>query len=174
MANIDAPFGFNPVDTIGGAHPGKLGEYSMGNDVIFQGDLVKFASGLLVQSTAGDTNVGVFWGAQYDDATGKPIFSNQQPASTTGKVFVYDNPYQVFEVQGDGASAVGDIGQTADQVQGQGSTATGVSIYELDSSDIGTGANLTIIGFGKDPERSEVGSDNIVYRVLIKEHSYAN
>ena len=63
--------------------------------------------------------------------------------------------------------------QTADVVVGTGATATGVSAMELDSSDIGTGANLVIIGFSGKIGRSEVGSANAVYKVLINEHLYA-
>ncbi len=176
--NIDAPFGFMPVDTIGGAAPGKLGEYKVTNDAIFQGDSVQIASnsGVLTQGGADTTDVGVFWGAKYDDSNGKPTFTNNVPASQAATAFVYDNPYQVFEIQGDDGtnSAQTDVGRTADKVVGQGSTANGVSIFELDSSDIGTGANLRIVGFSQNPNRGNIGQETTVYRVLINEHTYAN
>ena len=106
----------------------------------------------------------------------KPTFKNNSAASGNGAVadaFVYDDPHQVFEIQGDGASAQTDVMQTADVVVGSGSTVTGVSAMELDSTDIGTGANLVIIGFSGKIGRSEVGSANAVYKVLINEHFYA-
>ena len=53
-----------------------------------------------------------------------------------------------------------------------GSTVTGVSNSELDSSDIGTGNNLRIVEHYNQEGRNEVGSDNIVYKVLITEHKY--
>ena len=70
---------------------------------IFQGDAVQIASnsGVLTQAGTGTTNVGVFWGCNYDDSTGKPAFRNQSAAGQASVGFVYDDPYQVFEIQGD-------------------------------------------------------------------------
>jgi len=180
MANIDAAMGLNPVGKIGSGPPQKMNEYKIASNeanAIFQGDMVQPDSGNIQQAGTGTTNIGVFWGCKFDDATtNKPTFKNQSVAGGNGAVadaFVYDDPYQVFEVQGDGASAQTDVMQTADVVVGTGSTTTGVSAMELDSSDIGTGANLMIIGFSGKEGRSEVGSANIVYNVLINEHLYA-
>ena len=85
---------------------------------------------------------------------------------------MYDDPYQMFEVQGDGASAQTDVTKHADISVVAGSSITGVSKSELDSSDIGTGNNLRIVGFSKKEGRDEVGSANIVYNVTITEHKY--
>ena len=83
MANIDAPMGFNPVGKIGSGPPQKASEYNITNGVIFQGDAVQIAgnSGVLTQAGVGTTNVGVFWGCNFDDSTGKPTFKNQSAAS---------------------------------------------------------------------------------------------
>ena len=176
MANLDAAMGFNPVGKIGSGPPQKASEYNITNDVIFQGDAVQIASdsGVLTQAGVGTTNVGVFWGCNYDDSTGKPVFTNQSVASQASVGFVYDDPYQVFELQGDSGtvSAQTNVGRTADIVVGSGSTTTGVSGMELDASDIGTGANVRILGFSGNPNRSEVGVANILYEVLINEHLY--
>ena len=173
MSNIDAPTGFNPVGKIGSGPASKLSEYKVANSACFQGDVVKLASGLIVQGAATDTAfVGVFWGANYDDSTGKPVFENKIAASTAAAVFVYDDPYQVYEIQGDGASAQSNIGSTADIVVGTGNSTNGVSAMELDSSNIGTGINLRIVNYSKNPARSAIGSDNLLYEVLINEHLY--
>ena len=112
MSNLDAPSGFNPVGKIGSGPASKMSEYNVTNDDIFQGDIVKLASGVIVQGAAADTAfVGVFWGANYDDSTGKPVFVNQIAAGQAAVCFVYDDPYQVFEIQGDGASAETDVGR---------------------------------------------------------------
>ena len=180
MANIDAAFGLNPVGSISGGANQKLNEYKIASNeanAIFQGDMVQPDSGNIQQAGTGTTNIGVFWGCKVEDATtNKPTFKNNSAAGGNGAVadaFVYDDPHQVFEVQGDGASAQSDVMQTADVVVGTGSTTTGVSAMELDSSDIGTGANLMIIGFSGKTGRSEIGSANAVYKVLINEHLYA-
>ena len=183
MANLNAPFGLNPVGSISGGANQKLNEYKIASNetnAIFQGDMVQPDSGNIQQAGTGTTNIGVFWGCKFDDATtNKPNFKNQSVAGGNGAVadaFVYDDPHQVFEVQGDGASAQTDVMQTADVVVGTGSTATGVSGMTLDSAGpagIGAGANLMIIGFSNKEGRSEIGSDNAVYNVLINEHLYA-
>ena len=183
MANLDAPFGLSPIGKIGGGTDPAMNSYKAFANyatIISQGDVVKVdeAEGdvqLFVASEGGTdaTNaVGVFWGSSFDDSDGKPTFKNTRPASQLADVFVYDDPYQMFEVQGDGASAQADITKHADLAIAAGSTVTGVSNTELDSSDIGTGNNVRIVGFSKKQGRSDVGSDNIVYNVTITEHKY--
>jgi hypothetical protein len=178
MANIDAPMGFNPVGKIGSGPPQKASEYNITNDVIFQGDAVQIAgnSGVLTQAGVGTTNVGVFWGCNFDDSTGKPTFKNQSAASQASVAFVYDDPYQVFELQGKSGtnSAQTDIGRKADIVVGTGDTANGVSGMELDTATFATGAdiNCTVIGFSGNPARNTIGEAHTVYEVLISEHLY--
>ena len=176
MANTDSPMGFNPVGKIGSGPSQKAAEYDVTNDAIFQGDAVQIAgnSGVLTQAGTGTTNVGVFWGCNFDDSTGKPAFKNQSAAGQASKAFVYDDPYQVFELQGDSGtnSAQTDIGRTADIVVGTGNTTNGISGMELDASDIGTGANVRIIGFSGNSSRNEIGVANTLYEVLIAEHLY--
>ena len=180
MANTDAPFGFRPSGKVGGnPDNGALSEYAIKSDyavAMFQGDLVKFASGGIVDAAVTNAGLMVFNGIQYDDpTTGKPTFKNQYATTTAvADAFVYDDPYQVFEIQADGAYAQTAIQQAADITAESGSTTTGVSTQELDSSDIGTGANLLIIGFSGSPDRGQVGNANGVFKVLIQEHTYAN
>ena len=183
MANLDAAFGLNPVGKIGSGPSQKMNEYKIASNetnAIFQGDMVQPDSGNIQQAGTGTTNIGVFWGCKYDDATtNKPTFKNNSVAGGNGAIadaFVYDDPYQVFEVQGDSgtASAQADIMQTADVVVGTGSTTTGISGMELDASDIGTGANLMIIGFCGNSDRNQIdAAGHAVYNVLINEHLYA-
>ena len=146
-------------------------------NAIFQGSVVMPDSGYIHVGDAGSAPLtGVFWGCKYDDpTTNKPTFKNQYATtSAVADAFVYDDPYQVFEIQADGAFAQTAIQQAADITAESGSTTTGVSTQELDSSDIGTGANLMIIGISGNPGRNELGSNNGVFKVLIQEHTYAN
>jgi hypothetical protein len=185
MANIDAPFGLSPIGKIGGGTDPAMNSYTAFANyatIISQGDVVKIdeAEGdvQLFAANGGGTDatnaIGVFWGSSFTDSNGKPTFKNTRPASQLAEVFVYDDPYQMFEVQGDGASAQTDISNHADLSVVAGSTITGVSKSELDSSDIGTGNNLRIVGFSKKEGRDTVGTNgaNVVYNVLINEHKY--
>ena len=180
MANINAPFGFNPVEKIGGGAPGKLASYTIANNEansIFQGDAVMNDAGNVQQGAAGANDLtGVFWGCNFDDSTGKPTFKNQSAAGQASVAFVYDDPYQVFELQGKtGAnSAQTDVGRKADIVVGTGSTTTGVSGMELDTGTFAVGAdiNCTVIGFSGNPARNALGEAHTVYEVLINEHLY--
>ena len=124
--------------------------------------------------------VGVFNGCFYTDpTTGKPTFSNYYPGSvniTQGKITadVLDDPNQMFLIQNDGTSAATNYGLNADIVIGTGSTTTGVSANELDTSSIATTAalNLKIIGLWDVPNNA-VGANAVVV-VKINEHLYGS
>jgi hypothetical protein len=67
-----------------------------------------------------------------------------------------------------------DFGKNADVVVGSGSTTTGLSAMELDSSDIGTGAakNLKLIGIYDTPGNALGNFCQVV--VKINEHLYGS
>ena len=177
MANLNAPFGLNPVGKIGSGPSQKMSEYKVTNDAIFQGDPVALGSGVIAQCAAGAAACGVFWGANYNNSDGKPQFRNNVPASQAATAFVYDDPYQVFEIQGDaGGSAVSaqtDVGQKANYVIDTDGVNNGVSGYQLDTSNLGSGADMMVTGFSTKEGRNELGAANIVYTVLIDNHLYA-
>ena len=178
MANQDAKNGFNPIGKIGGGTSPAMNEYTSIASyavALFQGDLVKLNAGNVEQSAAGDdSNVGVFWGCNFDDSTGKPTFKNNRPASTLTEVFVYDDPYQMFEIQGDGASAAANRGLKANIVVAAGNTSTGLSGMEVASAGFGGGGNDTIlaVSFSAKEGRNTVGENNLLYNVLIAGHAY--
>ena len=177
MANLNAPFGLNPVGKIGSGPSQKMSEYKVTNDAIFQGDPVALGSGVIAQCGAGAAACGVFWGANYNNSDGKPQFRNNVPASQAATAFVYDDPYQVFEIQGDaGGSAVSaqtDVGQKANYVIDTDGVNNGVSGYQLDTSNLGSGADMMVTGFSTKEGRNELTAANIVYTVLIDNHLYA-
>ena len=177
MANLNAPFGLNPVGKIGSGPSQKMSEYKVTNDAIFQGDPVALGSGVIAQCAAGAAACGVFWGANYNNSDGKPQFRNNVPASQAATAFVYDDPYQVFEIQGDaGGSAVSaqtDVGQKANYVIDTDGVNNGVSGYQLDTSNLGSGADMMVTGFSTKEGRNELTAANIVYTVLIDNHLYA-
>ena len=185
MANQDAAFGLRPLKTVG-QQDDSTGFASYWIDageasVMYQGSLVlATATGYVdIAAAGGPLNLGAFWGCFYvDPTTLKPTFKNYYPGGITPpsskdiEAFVYDSPYQMFEVQSaaSGASAQADIFSTCDIASNGGSTTNGVS--SLESADsFGAGpAQLKVLGVSRDPANDEIGSANVNWRVQICEH----
>ena len=95
---------------------------------------------------------------------------------TTGTIQadVLDDPNQLFIIQSDEDIVQADFGKNADVVVGSGSTTTGVSAMELDSSTIATTAalNLKLIGIYDTPENALGNFCQVV--VKINEHLYGS
>jgi hypothetical protein len=178
MANLDAPSGAKPLrHNSGGTIRSKEYKIASGSSTnIFTGDFVKLLStGYIDVAAAGNRLLGVFAGVKYTASDGTPTFSKYWPASTAtlgsedAIAYVYDDPNIVFAIQGDGTDAFTQIGNLANIVATAGSTVTGQSKMELDTSDIGTGtANLRILGLVDDPKNS--WGANAEQEVLIYEH----
>ena len=175
MANVDSPFGFVPSRHMSGS-PIRTNKYTITSGLaenIFNGDLVVLtADGVITPHTAEETNnIGVFAGVSYTASDGSYKYSEYWPSGTTGTniiAYVYDDPYIVYKVQSDGSPAQTNIGNCADVVAGTGSTTTGQSAFELNSS-MGSGtATCKIIGLYESPENA-FGA-NAVVEVLINEH----
>jgi len=187
MANQDAAFGFRAV-RMQGSGPSTNGQtqYLVANGYgtsIFQGDPVEMVAGGTVEVANGvaDVVVGVFNGVNYVDVnTRKPVWSNYHAASTSSydgiiKAFVQDDPDQLFEVQVSGAFANANIGETANLVYTAGSTHSGTSKAEVNSSTYSTGANtaVKIVGLSGDPENNDTSSDNCNIIVKFNKHLYS-
>ena len=185
MANQDAAFGLRPLKTMGqqddstgmSSHKILPGDAS----ILYQGSLA-FANsnGYADIATAGQVLLlGAFWGTFYiDPTTLKPTYKNYYPGAVTPpssgviEAFIYDSPYQMYEVQSDatGASAQADIFMCCDIASNGGSTTNGVSSLEsLDTFGAGP-AQLKVIGVSRDPANDEIGSANVNWRVQIAEH----
>jgi hypothetical protein len=185
MANTDAPFGFRPSGKVGGnPDNGALSEYAIKSDyatAMFQGDLVKFATGHINVGAAGNTGLMVFNGLKYDDSsTNKPTFKNffdGTALGVQGEVFVYDDPYQVYEAQSDSAEAStqAHVGTFADHIKTHGGdTTTGISGDEIDlpSSASATLTGVKILGHAKTPDNA-IGT-NAVLRCFIADAVHIN
>ena len=185
MANKDAAFGLRPLKTVGqqddstgfSSHTIVAAEAS----AMYQGSVVNATTTGYVDISATDAelNLGAFWGCFYvDPTTLKPTFKNYYPGSITPpsskniEAFVYDSPYQMFEVQSaaTGASSQADIFMTCDIASNGGSTTNGIS--SLESADtFAAGPNqLKVLGVSRDPANDEIGSANVNWRVQIAEH----
>ena len=142
----------------------------------FMGDFVKSggssdADGVpsVVQAAAGNTLRGVIVGFVQNSAD---LTQMHRTASTLRYCLVADDPATVFEIQEDGvggALAITDVGENADIIVAAGSTVTGNSGMELDTSTHATtAAQLRILGFVRRPD-NEVGA-NAKVLVRIIEH----
>ena len=178
MANQDAAFGLRPLKTMGqqddstgmSSHKILPGEGS----ALYQGSVaIAKNDGYVDIAAAGSTtNIGAFWGTFYiDPTTLKPTYKNYYPGSVTPpssgavEAFIYDSPYQMFEVQSDntGASSQTDVFNCADVSSPTGgSTTNGVSSTELGDSTLGSGiAQLKIVGVSRDPANSDLTAANV-------------
>ena len=171
MANQDAAFGLRPLKTVG-QQDDSTGFASYWIDAgetapMYQGSLVlATATGYVdIAGTGGALNLGAFWGCFYvAPTTLKPTFKNYYPGSITppsGKdieAFVYDSPYQMFEIQSaaTGASDQSDVFSTCDLDSNGGRTRDGMSTAEsADTFDAGPRI-LKVIGVSRDPENDEI------------------
>ena len=167
MANIDAPFGFRPSGKVGGnPDNGALSEYAIKSDyatAMFQGDLVIFSAGHVIVGVAGTAGNMVFNGLKYDDSsTNKPTFKNffdGTALGVQGEVFVYDDPYQVYEAQTDTDEAMtqAHVGTFADHIKTHGGdTKTGISGDEINlpSSPSATLTGVKVLGLAQTPDNA--------------------
>ena len=185
MANTDKAFGFRPIGNLSATGAQKQYGYEIADNqagTIFQGDLVALSAGFITRflPATHTAAVGVFNGCNYiDPTTGKPTFKNFYPGSvniTSGKIIadVIDDPNQLFLVQCDAGFVAADVGKNADVIGTGGSTTTGVSTMELNSSTLATTAalNLKTVGLYNVPS-NEYGSFAVVV-VKINEHVYGS
>ena len=188
MANIDAAFGLRPIAKVGSAPGGTTGttKYSIADNqstAIFTGDPVKYKNdGTVEVATAGDASCGVFMGCFYTDpTTSKPTFKNHFPASLSpgdAIAFVADDPDQLFVVQQDSVASslsAANINENANLIFGSGSTTTGLSGVEIDSSSATTTATLQVrIVAGYETPSNTISTaaagNNSVFVVKINNH----
>jgi hypothetical protein len=202
MASTASPYGFKPVNEIGGLpYAGSTRSFALNpagyGTNIFNGSLVYVATtGYLQLVTAdgsdGTTNafpagttltgaVGVFVGCSYVNAQGQTIFSQYYPASALNAVaFVVDDPNTVFQAQANGQLTIADLGANVTLANAQststGSTTTGNSNVALSSTSKTTTAPFRVIGFPNMVGFSVVG--DAYTDVFVKWnpgwHSYTN
>ena len=191
MANQDAAFGLRPLKTVGqqddstgmASYNIEPGEASL----MYQGSLVgslATGTGYVDIMTAGLLlNLGAFWGTFYiDPTTLKPTYKNYYPGSITPpssgaiEAFIYDSPYQMFEVQSaaTGASAQADIFMCCDIASNAGSTTNGVSSLESADTFAAGPAQLKVVGVSRDPKNSDLTAANVNWRVQICEHLWGS
>lgn len=193
MANVSRINGLRPIGHLNGSNwNGKVNKYWLAaadGTATFVGDLVKLsgtsnADGSLAsiaQAAAGDTPIGVVVGFEPNpsDLSQNYRTASQNIASQDAGRWAYvaDSPDLVMEVQEDavgGALAITSVGLNADVVVGSGSTTTGQSAMQLDSSTAATTSTLVlrILGFMSRPD-NEVAA-NAKMKVCFNVHQYGS
>ena len=192
MANTDSPFGMRPHNKLGSTPNGNgLTPYKVqipgvagSSSAIYQGDMVIPLTNGLVDVSAADGGsvaiLGVMAGCQYTDLNGKPVFDNNYPGTSSLKsgteatVFVYDDPFQVYEVQCDAsltnlATATALIHSNAEGTGFGSEQANGISSGEISVASAGATTatdNFRIVGF-KDVEGIDYASAGVVALVKL-------
>lgn len=187
------PFGLAPVKTLFGVpYSGKVSRYrkeasvvlGIGDAVVLTGSSSTAGTNgatrdgipLITRAAAGSgTITGVVVGFEFDLALPGPAHNaKHMAAADKGMVLVADDPYLVFHVQEDSDSssiAVTGVGEAGDLATiADANTTTGYSTMMLDSSNVGTGDQLQVLGLA-DIVGNELGGYS-VYEVLINEHTY--
>lgn len=193
MANTSIVNGFKPVKYLNGSPwNGACRKYfvEQGEGAgIWVGDLVvpsnSAAEGgwfAVEQAAAAATNViGVVVGVEvYTPTSGSVTLDTPLyvPATKSRDYFVYvaDDPELICEVQEDavgGALAAASVGLNADFIVGSGSTTTGLSGMQLDTSTATTTNTLPlkIMGFVQRDD-NEIGSANAKVLVMFNTHAF--
>lgn len=121
MASTATPYGLKPINLIGGQsfNGGAPREYSVAADTtaFFLGDMISIsAAGLLARVTTSPTTgttagiIGVCAGVRYTNVTTKQsLWAQYLPANATTAgftdvfVYVWDDPDQIYQIQGSGS-----------------------------------------------------------------------
>jgi hypothetical protein len=156
MANTNNPEGLKPVRYKSGApYNGACNIYYVpasdgtalyvGDPVIIAGDADAAGVPTCTRATAGSAGriTGVVVGVRNTPS----LTTRYRAASTAQYVYVADDPNLLFEIQEDavgGALAAVDVGLNADLISGSGSTVTGLSGFQLDTSTKATTATLQL------------------------------
>ncbi len=186
MANVDKAFGLRPQGNLSATGAQKQYGYKIADNqsgAIYLGDLVTLSGGYVVKfdATLHTVAVGVFNGCNYiNPSTGKPTWSNFYPGSvniTSGYINadVIDDPNQLFVIQADEDVVQADIGLNAAIAYTAGSSVTGLSATELDSSSIANSAALVlkIVGIFDAPG-NDIAENFVDVVVKINAHMYGS
>ena len=180
MANQDAAFGFRPTRSLVGGQI-RTEEHKIAanyNTAIYTGQVVTAvtAGGITAAAAADVQQIGVFGGVFYTDpTTSKPTWSAYYPASTAAadlKASVYADPEIVYEAQHSGTGTAAMNNSAMDFAGVSGSTITGQSTSELDTSNTGTGGNFKQIGISTDPDNSDTSTANCNAYVVFNQEEH--
>lgn len=171
MPNSDASFGLRPYSLNGIKRISRYYVPSSDSTALYINDPVKLAgsadsNGVATVTRAGTTGalLGSIVAVEWENESS----TTYRAASTARYVYVSDHPEQDYEIQADGAIAATDISNTADLIfTNAGETVFGSAGAELDTSDIGTGDQLRILGL-KPVANNALGANAVVIARINK------
>jgi enhancing lycopene biosynthesis protein 2 len=163
MANTDNARGLWPIGHLTGGEIRTERRVLTASATVYQGDILKVVAAGSVEAAAADDGVIVGGVAAEYKVAG---------ASGTTWVDVYVDPNIIFGCQADSGTAVtvAAVNATANHVAGAGSATTQLSGHELDADDIGTGAQLKILGKIETPDNTY--AEHVDLAVVFNEHLY--
>jgi len=188
MANVDRPNGFRPVGTLSGSPwQGSVMRCFSDADNLFKGDVVVQAGDGVASGSGAYLNVDRADAANPlvdgGDIVGVVVGWEPNPtaldnlyhaASSTYAVLVCTAPDVICEAQGDSSAlAAAGIGLNYDIISTAGTTATGLSNMEIDSSSgVTTAATpLKLIGIKDSPDQ-DITTLNNVGLVIFNMHAF--
>jgi len=197
MASTAAPYGFKPVNLVGGQpYAGSTRQIKIASGYasnLFNGQIVSIVAAGTVElvTTNGDNStpfpagtIGVFVGCSYTDPnTKQKLFAQYWPTGTVASdavAYVVDDPDVVLQVQADGSMAQATLGSNAHlaavQSTSTGSTTTGNSNTALDATvNTTSGFAFRVVDFVDSPD-SAVGDayTDVLVKFNPDAHSYLN
>lgn len=186
MASTAAPYGFVPVNRIGGYENGSFRQFKLTNSYgtsIFFGDIAELDdNGLIIadQNATSTRPIGVFQGCSYTDPTLKYKLFNQMwlasVSATDILAHVADDPNQLFQVQSDATMAQTTLGNNVEIITyAAGNTSIGKSILAVDGANAATTNTFPfrVIDFVDGPD-SAVGDayTDVIVRWAFGIHQY--
>ncbi len=188
MANVNAPFGFNPVRYMSGApYNGACNVYSVaagygtaiyiGDPVVDIGTSTSWPDGTVTKDVqlAATTDVitGIVIGV-IPDTRDSTIY---RAASTSRRLLVADDPNLLFEIQeGTGGTALtaADLGLNVSFAAGTPSTVTGKSGATVDNSTEQTTNTLALKLFSVSSRPNNAIGDSCIWLVRLNRHRYVD
>ena len=145
MAAVASPYGFVPVNRLGGYENGSFRQLKMTNSYgtsIFFGDIAELvAAGTIEIDTVATSSrpIGIFQGCSYTDPSlNYKVFSQMWTASTVSTDIlaqVADDPRQIFKVQGEGSWTQAMLGLNAEvSTYVAGNSNFGKSVLSLEAT----------------------------------------
>lgn len=192
MANANSPFGLQPVADLGGkpwsgayrvyyvpaanATALYLGDPVIGISNTSDGNGIPTAE--IAAAGGGTYLLGSFQGiANNAGISPIPLLQNQSvylPVGQAAYIYVCDDPTALFKIQENGAMVSGASGRNADLVAGAGSTVTGLSGWQLNSSTLATTSTLQLRIVQALQEVDNAIGTNCKWLVKINNHSFNN
>lgn len=180
MSATAAPFGLRPVYHPSGSIRPVAATIASGLATnIFQYSPVQYvaASGAIALAAAGARAVGCFMGVEFTPADGRRRYSNTWPANQVATeivAYITQDPFIIYEIQGNGPVAQDDIGECQDWTTNDtnaGNTTTGLSTVALTTPTAAAIAGLQVVGLAPYVDNAWGDAFTIV-QVQIAEHQF--